>query len=217
MLLRRGQIRDLFQLGGDGITNCTVATNLIIDCGDHANRTLDGRISLAVGLVSGDVNTNGNQWISVDDCLTNHVIRDPRNPRGPDGLPFTADDGLVPVSTSVGALASSGSFPWFRIAGETNVIFAEATGSNYSPAWQTTSPIWDRTGMMRPWTNTPAANIAFPLLAKFDATNRISGTWSTNNWIGIRDFVWDFGDGAGQSGPDGRMCRIPTCGRAGWR
>jgi len=191
--------KHVLYLGGNGITNVTVTYNAFLDCGDHSSLGSEGGFSLVN--CYGNINTNGNVILGPEVAGNRLRLRDENRPRGADGRPFTADDGLAPLPGSpvcgVGALGVAIVTPGQPIAHFTvrdNLGWAEPTGSNYNPAWQAMSaPL--RRGVMRPYTNgAPVAKI--PQTVTFVATNSISGTWSTNDWKGIQHFLWDFGDGS---------------------
>jgi hypothetical protein len=131
------------------------------------------------------------------------IFRQASDLRGPDGLPFTDDDGLRPLPTSPIALLSAGalsavtvtnnySLPHFVVTSVSE--WQDKTGTNYNAAWWAAN-WYDRTNLSRPW-NTPEALGPIPLTVTFSATGSIAGTWTSNRWIGIKDFVWNFGDGS---------------------
>jgi hypothetical protein len=124
------------------------------------------------------------------------------NPLGADGLPFTDDDGLRPLASSpfvglgaLGVRAASGNdpLPHFTLLVTTPQWF-DAVGEAWDANW-VAADFWTRTNFVRPW-ETPEAIGEVPCTVVFDASSSVSGTWSTNSWKGIKDFVWDFGDGS---------------------
>lgn len=121
------------------------------------------------------------------------------NPRGPDGIPFTDDDGLRlhPNSPArgIGALSvTTNLFAFFR---PVNVAsnFLDARGTNFNLPWHTNLFAFTRTNWDRAY-DIGDALLNLPMTVRFEATNSVSGNWSTNEWYGIRDFLWtfDFGD-----------------------
>jgi PKD repeat protein len=59
--------------------------------------------------------------------------------------------------------------------------------------WFQLSP-FARTNHCRVWT-TPESLGAAPVTVGLTATGSISGTLSQLDWVGIEEFIWDFGDG----------------------
>lgn len=187
----------VFNLGGSA-TNLILTNNLILDCGDHSAAA--GAEGWAMTSLYGTIVTNGNKVVGAEILGDNMLLRDVSNPRGADGVPWTADDGLRPLPTSplVGAGALSAATltanqPIAHFTTLTNMGWIEATGSNYSPSWQALTP-FQRGTLMRPYTNGSSLT-RLPKFVNFQATNSISETWSTTNWVGITDYLWDFGDG----------------------
>lgn len=201
-------------LGSSGITNVNVVSNLFVDIGDHTS-TNSGFYSVTG---STDVTTNHNLVAAAETIGfspnrnfaetnglngVNPLFVNPDNPRGPDGLPFTADDGLRPMPNSPLALLSWGALaprsltanqPLAYFNQTTRSTWQEATGTNYNAAWYA-APFYTRTNKVRPY-GTPESLGAVPAEIQFSATNSISGTFSTNDWYGISQFIWNFGDGA---------------------
>lgn len=200
-----------------GTTNWLLSSNLFVNCGGHAQLGNEGYYGLSSAY--GTITTNYNMvtgsevtgWTNASGFSEanginggNPLFANEGDPLGPDGLPFTADDGLRPLTGSrasgLGALeavAATGTAPvaHFGIANASGGFYwSEPVGSNYNTAWQAALP-WQRTSPYRA-NDAPDPLPNIPQFVTFTATNSISGTWSTNNWIGIRDFVWDFGDGS---------------------
>lgn len=187
-------VRYTLALGSTVTTNLTVTNNLFLDCGDHASLGAEGGFSIVN--TYGTITTNGNVILGPEVAGSPIRVRNADNPKGADGIPFTADDGLRPIPGSnlsgVGALPNaSGLVPHFR---PVMAAWNESTGSNYSPAWQALAP-FQRTTLMRPYTAPPTLG-KVPFAMTFQATNSASGTFSTTNWPGITDYLWDFGDGS---------------------
>lgn len=202
-------------IGGEaGIyTNNTLyfTHNLMVANGDHAAHTDEGFPSIVVttNIVSSNNFVCGpevSRWNAMPAYGATNGINggDPMfanefNPRGPDGRPFTADDGLrlhprspalgigaLPIATNLNA--------FFR---PTNVAsnFLDATGTNFNLDWHTNLYAFQRTSWDREYEYGDAL-LNLPMTVAFTATNSISATWSTNGWIGCKDFVWSFGDGS---------------------
>lgn len=125
------------------------------------------------------------------------------DPLGPDGLPFTEDDGLrlhpnspalgigaLPVATAT----SNKPIAFFRPIVASNYL--DWRGTNLNINWHTQLYAFQRTSWDRTWDRGDALFNLPQFDVRFEATNSISGTWSTNSWIGITDFVWDMGDGS---------------------
>lgn len=202
-------------LGGEiGIyTNNTLyfTHNLIVSCGDHADHTDEGYPSFTV---TTNITSHSNyvcgpevsRWNAMPAWGATNGINggDPMfvnefSPRGPDGLPFTADDGLrlhpASPAAGIGALSvSNGFFAFFR---PVNIAsnFLDWTGTNFNLPWHSNLFTFTRTGWDREWDYGDAiANL--PQVAVFTASNSISYTYSTNTWYDPGWFVWDFGDGS---------------------
>lgn len=200
------------------IIQVNISSNLFIGCGDSAyyTNTSSGFYGLSQYLTNSITNWNfvatpeGNGWRGKsafaepngisggDPCLFDEFT-----PLGADGLPFTADDGLRPLPSSGFATNNWGALPTLTASGTTpyahfSIVvpssWAEATGTNYDPVWLGQTP-WVRGHPERPWTTIDAlTNI--PFTATFTATNSVSGTMSLNSFIGLTNYIWDFGDGA---------------------
>jgi hypothetical protein len=127
------------------------------------------------------------------------VFRDAGNPRGPDGMAFTADDGLRPLPNSplairrLGALAPAvvaDGMPFAHFTIASPLGWFEPTGTT----WTNLRP-YERTDVIRPYT-TPATLGKAPVTAVFSAAMSISGvTPDSTNTVGIASYSWTFGDG----------------------
>ena len=125
----------------------------------------------------------------------------PQDPLGPDGLPFTADDGLRPLPNSPLTIHNIGALPVVAvIAGRPIAHFTLAapsgwfdlTGTNFNPAWVALKP-HQRAGVIRPW-NLPDALGHAPVIALFNATNSVDGVSTATTNAGIVAYRWDFAD-----------------------
>lgn len=134
------------------------------------------------------------------------VFRDHENPLGPDGLPFTNDDGLrllpsSPIATKGwGALSTipvvvGQPFAHFRVINLTGGLgYKDPIGYAYDPTWDDVPP-WDR-GTLKPW-DTPEALGYAPVDVEFSASNSVGGLTSGSvDPTGITNFSWNFGDGS---------------------
>lgn len=202
-------------IGGEAgtYTNNTLyfTHNLMVANGDHSDLTDEGFPSIVVttGIVSSNNYVCGpevSRWNPMPAYGATNGINggDPMfvnefNPRGPDGIPFTADDGLrlhprspaigigaLPVATTVNA--------FFRPVNVSS-NFLDATGTNFNLPWHTNLYAFQRTSWDRDYDYGDAL-FNLPMKVAFTATNTISATKSTNGWIGIDWFLWDFGDGS---------------------
>lgn len=204
-------------LGGRGMANLTITNNLFIACGDHSHIGNEGHYGYSgvTGTILADYNMiAGPEVTGFTNCASfsethgvnggNPLFVNEGSPRGPDGIPWTADDGFRLLNSSpaagwgpYGAASygtSSAPLPVFRATFAGGIGWAEATGSNYNPGWQAQLP-YQRTTPYRPYSAAdPMPNI--PQLATFSATDSQSGTWVTNSWIGLKDYSWSFGDGS---------------------
>jgi len=187
-----------------------IVGNIFYDIGDHSStNTLPYSVTSSTGVV-----TNYN-FVAQAETLgfmgyagfaeANGINGgDPKfvdmwNPLGPDGLPFTADDGLRLMTNSpargLGALSvidSSSPRPHFVWKGTYG--WKDGVAEAFDSAWVAQN-FWERTSLVRPW-DTPEDIGDVPAVASFDATESISGTWSDTNYIGAFSFVWTFSDGS---------------------
>jgi len=201
-------------LGSGGVNGVTIVSNLFVDVGDHTS-TNSGFYSV---VLSTQVETNRNLLASAETIGfgpnknfaetnglngVNPMFVDPVNPRGTDGIPFTADDGLMLMPNSPIALLSWGALgvksrsygqPMAHFNQTSLRAWQDLTGTNYNTAWYATN-FYARTNKARPY-GTPESLGSVPAEIQFSATNSISGTFSTSDWYGISQFVWNFGDGA---------------------
>lgn len=206
-------------IGGElGIyTNNTLrfTGNLMVGCGDHSSHTNEGYPSFTAttGIISSNNYVCGGEvsrWNAMPSWPATNGVNggdpmfvDEFNPRGPDGIPFTADDGLRlhPRSPArgMGALPAATATPSKPIAffRPTNVAsnYLDYTGTNFNPSWHTQLFAFNRVNWDRLY-NYGDAMFNLPKTTDFNASNSISGSWSTNTAAGIRDYVWDFGDGS---------------------
>lgn len=129
------------------------------------------------------------------------TFRDMWNPLGPDGLPWTDDDGLRPLRSS--PAAGLGALPVLDVTGNNPIAhftisksigWQDAFDEAYDPSWAA-DDFWNRTNLVRPW-DTPDSLGQFPATVNFSAEGSLDGLWSTNSWRGIDTFIWDFGDGS---------------------
>lgn len=133
----------------------------------------------------------------------NPVFRDIKRPLGPDGLPFTDDDGLKLLPSSPIAGAGIGALGVVSVTAGTPIAhfnpltstWADDIGTNYNPAWFALKP-WARGGPLREW-DVPEVLGGVPCAVTFSASNSIGGLTSTStNSEGIVSYTWNFGDGA---------------------
>lgn len=196
-------------------TNVEVAYNAFIDCGRDRTITTGWYSSTDTAgsnfvnnFVAGPESTGWHAKVplAANPIAVNGgdpVLFNPFDPLGPDGLPFTNDDGLRPLPSSplarngIGAytpvVVSAGTpIAHLSLASPTNWI--DYTYTNFNPAWLTVEAP-DRMHVVRPYTvPDPIANV--PGLVKFTATNSIGGLdASSTNHAGIVGYGWDFGDG----------------------
>lgn len=199
-------------------TGLIITNNVFIDCGSHAasTRMSEGGYTIDGATTSSPLATNNfiagpetTGWENKTGVHAGHnynsnpLLVNPRHPRGADGLPFTADDGLRPLPSSILALnnlgaleavtASSTPIARFDAVPPTYNWF-DLTGTNYNPDWVLIDPGL-RGGNIRGW-QTPEALGHIPLTVTFDASTAISGLTGVTNHYGIRWYRWNFGDGA---------------------
>lgn len=197
-------------VGGDTQTNCVFQNLLFVGTGEHANPPNEHPYT-----VTAFANfTETNNWsLSAETMgwkatpaqtgmLTNSadpLFVNPSNPLGPDGLPFTADDGLRPQPNSIAAIYGLGALPampstnpiaHFRVANVTT--WQDKTGTNFDLTWAGQRPD-QRTNVIRHWA-IPEALGMVPCKVTFDASQSIDGITPTNLYC-VRTFIWTFGDG----------------------
>lgn len=122
---------------------------------------------------------------------------------GPDGLAFTADDGLqVLPSSPIAALGGGGCGLFEIVSGEPVAHFRitapsgwfEPTGEAYNPAWFEELPT-ARTDLQRPF-DTPVQIGDAPVEATFNAEHSMSGVAGASTNTAITNYSWDWGDGS---------------------
>lgn len=200
---------------GGAITNLLVMRNAFVDNGDHSATNAEGFYStgtftsstLSSNFVASAETTGwqGKALFTEIDGINggDPWLVDTQNPRGPDGLPFTDDDGLRPMPHSQLALHGIGALvPFTLISNQPKAHFSlrnvtpgwyDATGTNFNTAWEADPP-FGRTNFVRPF-NTPEALGTVPCQVIIDALGSISGSLSTNSTVGITNFVFTWGDG----------------------
>ena len=127
----------------------------------------------------------------------------PANPLGPDGIHFTADDGLRPLANSPFASRGWGALPALTATGDNPLAhfrvasplgWFDATGTNYNRKWYSLEP-YQRGDLVRPY-YTPEALGTAPVAVTFTAENSIAGvTPGSASNQGIDSYRWDFGGG----------------------
>lgn len=198
---------------GNTQTNVNIIGNVFHDWGDHAvSNALPYTVSFVTESTNNynflaDAETRGFQGRSTLSEANGVNGGNPRffapdTPRGADGLPFTADDGLRPLPSSPFASLRLGALEPLTLT--TNIPYAnlkvvlnqwqETVDTNYNPTWWTTN-YWTRTNKVRPY-GTPESIGRVPCTVTFDASESISGNFSATNAYGVRKFVWNFGDGS---------------------
>jgi hypothetical protein len=195
--------------------NLILRKNLFIDCGSHYSFDYEGYYFITdstdyiadYNFVCGSETMGyGSKRYFAEPHGVNGgdpVLTDPANPLGPDGLPFTEDDGMRPLANSPFASGGWGALPprgpsggapiaHFRVTSP--VGWFDLTGTNYNPAWVTMQP-YQRGDVMRPY-HTSEVLGTNPVAVVFDAGNSIAGVidGSASN-LGIASYHWDFGDG----------------------
>ena len=131
---------------------------------------------------------------------------DQENPRGPDGIPFTEDDGLRPMPNSPIAMNNWGALPpveivegepiaHFRVTALSSGLgWKDQSRHDFDPAWVMLLP-YERTARIRPYRTSEA--LGEPgVIVTFSASGSIGGLSSDSvDATGITSFRWDFGDG----------------------
>lgn len=193
------------------INGINISSNLFIACGDHSQLETEGFYTITSNVVNTVTDWNmvaGPEvtgWRSKRNFSElngvnggNPVFRDEFNPLGPDGIPFTADDGLRPLPNSPAAIRKIGALepaapesPQHPIAHFSVVAptgWHEPVRGNYDLAWLTKTP-WERMGPQRPF-GTIDSLPAPPSPVIFSAADSFPNSTSP-----IVEYSWNFGDG----------------------
>ena len=172
-------------------TNLTVHTNFSVTF--EMNNWADSAAT---------VYTNGNGEVTTGVMVGggDPLFVNAANPLGPDGLAFTADDGLRPLPNSKLALYGVGALPaWPTSAGPIAHFtvrlpspgYQDAIGTNFNPAWVALLPDL-RGDNIRPW-GTPEALGSNSVTATLDASQSVDGQGLGNG--AITNYAWTFSDG----------------------
>lgn len=199
-------------------TNLTIISNIVSSSGSHYNLSQEapwGLSNLTNYFFSNTFSvfnetmdfTNtpllAAPWTNGTFGTGDPLFVNPSDPLGPDGLPFTDDDGLrplasgVPGSLGLGALTPIGTnapVAHFRVILSVPG-WKDATGTNYDPAFAALKP-HERTHLMRPW-QTPEAlgsSSNTPVTVIFNASQSLDGLSLTNT--SISSYTWTFNGGA---------------------
>lgn len=196
--------------GDQIVSGINISSNLFIAGGDRSRPTFEGYY--AISPYSTNVTTRGNfvagpeitGWQSRSKFTEPDGINggdplfvDEHNPLGPDGLPFTADDGLRPLPHSPAALRGLGALapidpsesrPIAHFSLQSPVGWHEPLGHAFDPSWGEKTP-WERLRPIRPYTTVDALPLP-PCEAQFSAEGSFPGANAT-----IDEYRWDFGDG----------------------
>jgi len=122
---------------------------------------------------------------------------------GPDGTPFTDDDGLKVLPNSMAARVGGGALgvrqiitnqPLAHFKITSPIGWFENLGSNYDLQWLTNTPT-RRGALQRPF-DTPQRIGDAPIRATFDAEASISGIKGLIDNAGITNYIWNFSDGS---------------------
>jgi hypothetical protein len=193
-------------------TNIVVMRNAFIDVGDHGDTNSEGFYATATQVNS----TYASNFVTSCELMgwrgmstfteTNGINGgDPllfnlQSPRGPDGIPFTDDDGLAPLPGSPLAIHGIGALP-VKSAAAPIVRFSipvtepAVYGPDFNPAWDDV-PAYSRTNYVRPWNTLDNTIGNVPATVFIDASDSISGNLSSTDNYGINLYVFDWGDGA---------------------
>lgn len=204
-------------VGGTIQSNLVLTANAFVDVGSHQSTNSEGfflliastNYTLAQNFVAGPETTG---W-QAKALATNNVgvsinggdpmFVNPANPLGPDGIPFTEDDGLRPLPQSPLAVNGIGALPPVKITVGLPIAhytvtgplgWFDLTGTNFDLGWVAMKP-HERRGVIRPYNSPEVLGVA-PVNVTFNASNSVSGVsaQSTNN-VGITGYSWNFGDG----------------------
>lgn len=206
--------------GTDGVveTNVVLSSNAFVDIGSHQSTNSEGfftiisatNYTITGNFVAGPETTG---W-QAKALATNYpgiavnggdpLFVNPSNPLGPDGIPFTDDDGLRPLPQSPLAVKGIGALTPVKVTAGVPIAhftvtaplgWFDLTGTNFDLGWVALKP-HERRGVIRPY-NTPEVLGVAPVNVTFSASNSISGVTaqSTNN-VGITGYSWSFGDGS---------------------
>jgi len=211
---------EAYALGIGGVsgsvqTGLVISNNAFVDIGAHENLSSEGAYAItdSTGFLVGNNFAAGPEscgW-NVISPVPPGIVRNggdplfvnPRVPLGPDGLPFTDDDGLRPLPNSPLARLNIGALP--ALPGASGVPTAhfvvsspqgwfDRTGTNFDLAWAALRP-HQRRGVIRHWATAESLGIA-PVTASFNAAGSVDGLNATTpSNAGIVAYRWYFGDG----------------------
>jgi hypothetical protein len=196
-----------------------IRRNAFIDVGSRRNVDLEGFYTLVNAVSSGaernfvtsseTLGWSGRRYYTEPTGINggDPVLQDADRPRGPDGIPFTQDDGLRPLPNSPIARGGVGALPpvpvtvgvpvaHFRVSAiSSGFQWYDKTGGDFDPGWMARAP-FRRNGKIRPYETPEALGVA-PVTVQFSASNSIgAATAASTNWQGISIFRWTFGDGS---------------------
>jgi len=211
----RSHVLGLGGVRGETQEDLVVQKNLFIDCGSHYSLDNEGYYGVtdSINFLTDHNFVCGPETVGfarkryfVEPHGINGgdpVLVNAENPLGPDGIPFTSDDGLRPLPNSPFAPFSWGALlplstpigmpiAQFRVVSPTG--WFDATGTNFNPGWVLLQP-YERGDVIRPY-YTPEALGPAPVTVTFSASNSIGGlTAQSVSNEGIVAYRWDFGDG----------------------
>lgn len=176
-------------------TGYLISSNLFIDCGEKRGMAGKGWYTISANALNPVVNYNmvagpeltgyaAKSGFTEKNGVNggNPVFLNALNPLGPDGLPFTGDDGLQVLPNSPAAALGGGALGVYRLSAHQPVAhfriaspqgWFEPVGDDYDPAWLAQRP-WNRGRSQRPYT-TPSLLGDAPVIATFDASASLPG------------------------------------------
>lgn len=194
-------------------TGYVISSNVFVDCGDHRGRASEGWYAISTNAVDAVLDWNYVAGAEITGWEAKRTFNEPngvnggdplfvnaQDPLGPDGLPFTADDGLRPLPTSpiaergLGALSPvSTHHPVAHFTVVSPTGWFDRVDSSFDPQWTTNAP-FRRQRKMRPYT-TPDALGAVPVTVVFSAAGSFPG-FDERGVHRITSYGWNFGEGS---------------------
>jgi hypothetical protein len=187
--------------------------NLFIDCGMYKDMDLMGFYSVSTNALNPVLDFNMVAKPELVGYAAKRTFNEPNgvnggdplflnplNPLGPDGLPFTSDDGLQVLPNSPAVALGGGALGIYKITVNQPVAhfcivspqgWFEPVGSDNDPEWLAKLPT-TRGRVERPHTTPPLLGTA-PVTAIFDASKSLSGVNGAITATDISEYVWTFG------------------------
>ncbi len=192
-----------------------ITRNLFIDCGGYESYEYRGWYFVSTNALSPLLDFNMVASAELTGYAPKRTFDEPNGinggdpgflsvtePAGPDGIPFTEDDGLKLLPNSPAAKLGAGALGTFKVINNVPVAhfritspqgWFEPVGLDYDPEWLKLPPT--RRGQVQRPFDTPSLIGNAPLTATFNAEMSISGVNGSVSTSGITSYIWSFGDG----------------------